>query len=168
MADELTRWTAWLAMAAFGVASALCLRQTPDQPAPGRQARRLWTAACVLLWIHVACAFQFRHHWSHAEAYAYTARQTAEFVGLDWGGGLYFNYLLLVVCAGDSAWWWIGPRSYQARPAIVGRLRGGFVAFMAFNAAVVFGSGVLRWMALAGFVVLGWWAALSRKRGGSS
>jgi hypothetical protein len=127
-------------------------------------ARWLWTGACVMLWIHVACAFQFQHRWSQAAAYAHTARQTAEFFGLNWGGGLYFNYLLMLVLTGDAAWWSIGPHSYGDRPAIVGRLVGGFVAFMAFNATVVFGAGPLRWLALGVILVLGAWA-IRRRRG---
>ncbi len=164
MGEELTRWTAWLAMGVLGASAVAALRAAPDQAATDRWARCLWTAACGLLWIHVACAFQFQHHWSHAAAYAHTARQTAEFIGLEWGGGLYFNYLLLVVWTGDVVWWWIGPQSYQKRPRTVGWLVNGFVVFMAFNAAVVFASGPLRWLALCVTLILGVWSIRRRRR----
>lgn len=155
MPDAVTVSTAWLAMATLGAGAAVALRSGVAAPTTVRASRWLWTAACGMLWIHVACAFQFQHHWSHAEAHAHTAGKTAEYVGLDWGGGLYFNYLLMAVWTGDVAWWWIAPRSYADRPVAIGLFVWGFVVFMAFNATVVFGSGVLRWLALVVFAALG-------------
>src|SRR5262245_41403779 len=103
MADELVRGTAWLAMAVLGASAAAKLARKPGQTGDDSRRRALWTAACVLLWIHVGCAFQFDHQWSHAAAFAHTARQTAQVTGLDWGGGIYFNYLLMFLWAGDVA-----------------------------------------------------------------
>jgi hypothetical protein len=153
-----------MAMGVLAARAGAALRAAPAQATADRLARWLWTAACALLWIHVACAFHFRHHWSHAEAYDHTARQTAEFVGLEWGGGVYLNYLLLLVWTGDVLWWWIEPGGYRRRPAFVGWLVNGFVAFMAFNAAVVFASGPLRWLSLGVMLILGAWA-IRRRRG---
>jgi hypothetical protein len=149
MPDPITRWTAWMSMAALAGAIALRQQGTNDQPARGGRARWLWTLGCVLLWIHVGCAFHFQHHWSHAAAYTHTAEQTAKLTGIHWGGGVYFNYLLMLVWAGDALWWWLALRSYDSRPATVNRLVVGFILFMAFNATVVFGSGAPRWIALA-------------------
>jgi hypothetical protein len=145
-------------MAVLGASAAARLHRTPGGPADGSRRRALWTAACVLLWLHVACAFQFVHHWSHAAAYTHTAQQTTRMAGLDWGGGIYFNYLLMILWAGDVAWWWLGPKSFRARPPVIGTLICCFVAFMAINAAVVFASGALRWLALGVILVLGVWA----------
>jgi hypothetical protein len=167
MPDELTRWTAWLAMAGLAASAAARLCGMPDQSAKDQTARWFWTLGCVILWIHVACAFEFQHHWSHADAYAHTARKTAEFTGLDWGGGLYFNYLLMLVWAADAVWWWIGLPSYQDRPAVVSAVIIGFVGFMAFNATIVFGSGLLRWLAAATALILGL-CAIRRRKGGKS
>jgi hypothetical protein len=164
MDDELVRWTAWLAMAGLGASGAARLNRTPERSEDDSRRRWLWTTACVMLWIHVACAFIFAHHWSHAEAHTHTARQTARVVGLDWGGGIYFNYLLMVLWAGDAAWWWLAPRSFRGRPPIIGGILRGFVAFMAFNAAVVFVSSPLRWVALGVMLILGVWA-IRRRRG---
>src|SRR5207302_6465297 len=75
-------------------------------------ARVLNNLGCAAFVVHVACAFQFYHHWSHAAAYADTARQTKDYFGLDWGGGLYLNYVFLVVWVGQAIRSWIvGPDS---------------------------------------------------------
>src|SRR5258708_35272715 len=92
MPDAIIRWTAWLSMAALAGAIALRLRGTREQTARNGGARWFWTAACALLWAHVASAFQFQHGWSKARAYAHTAAKTARFNGIGWGGGPYFNY----------------------------------------------------------------------------
>jgi hypothetical protein len=152
--DAITRWTAWMSMAALAGALALRQRGTSDHSAKSDGRRWLWTLGCLLLWIHVGCAFQFQHHWSHAAAWTHTAEQTAAKTGIDWGGGLYFNYLLMLVWAGDALWWWLAPRSYESRPAAVKWSVTRFAVFMAFNATVVFGSGVPRWIALAGWAGL--------------
>ncbi len=120
MSDKLTLWTAWLAMAALAASAASRGCGSPDRPGNEQCARWLWTMGCALLWIHVACAFEFQHHWSHAEAYTNTARKTEEVAGFSWGGGLYFNYVLMLAWAGDAGWWWLAPKSYRKRPAVVG------------------------------------------------
>src|SRR5262249_61332389 len=81
-----------------------------------------------------------------------TARRTAEGVGLAWGGGLYLNYLFTAAWAADTAWWWRGLQRYEARPRWVGRVLHSFMAFMVFNGAVVFATGLVRWVGLGGFL----------------
>ena len=147
--EQLTRWTARVALLLY--AATLMLRHT--RPPRANLARQLWTAGCFVFLLHVAAAFQFFHHWSHADAYRETARQTAELVGTPTGWGLYLNYLFTGIWAIDSAAWWTrGTDAYRARPRW---LRVGvdvFMAFMAFNATVVFGHGATRWV--SAFVTL--------------
>ena len=57
----------------------------------------LWTAGWLVYLLHVVAAFQFVHHWSHAEAAAATARRTSEVVGFSTPAGIYFNYLFTLV-----------------------------------------------------------------------
>jgi hypothetical protein len=119
-----------------------------------------WTFGYIIFLIHVALAFHFHHHWSHAEAWESTAKQTEAATGLAWGGGIYANYLFMLVWGVDVAWWWARPDSYRAQSTIVEWLIQGYLAFIVFNATVVFGSGATRWFALAGFLGLGyllWW-----------
>jgi len=138
-----TRWTIWIALALY--VAALGAR-----PAP-RLRQWAWTLGCLFYLAHVAAAFHFYHHWSHAAAYQHTARRTAEVMGLDWGGGLYWNYAFTLVWLGDVIWTWFGLRW----PPWAGAAVPGFLAFMAFNATVVFGTGPIRWLGLAGTVLLG-------------
>jgi len=141
-------------MACLATAIGVRPGSVPAQKGRERAARMMWTLGCVLLWIHVGCAFQFQHHWSHAVAYVHTAEKTAEMTGFNWGGGVYFNYLVMVVWAGDALWWWVAPDSHRKRPAVSDRLIVGFILFIAFNAAVVFASGWPRWIALATCITL--------------
>jgi hypothetical protein len=154
MEEELTRWTIRFALLAYaGRIAAGLLSRTPSASRE-RQARWLWTIGCVLLWIHVGCAFQFYHHWSHAAALAQTARETAETTGIDWGDGIYFNYLLMLLWGADVLWWWTSPASYCSRPRSIAVAFHAFVAFMAFNATIVFEAGAVRYTGIAGVGVL--------------
>src|SRR5882762_2048787 len=111
--DWLTRWTVRGALALYALAITVRLAA----PARRAEARFLWTAGCLLFLAHVAAAFHFFHGWSHAHAYRETARQTRELFGIDWGGGLYLNYLFTLAWAADAAyWWWGGLDGYDRRP----------------------------------------------------
>jgi hypothetical protein len=104
--------------------------------------------------VHVGIAFDLVHHWSHRAAYEETARQTAGVTGLNWGGGIYANDALLLVWVVDVLWWWGNPESYKSRPRSMMWSIHGFLAFMWFNAAVIFAHGWMRWAGLAGFLMV--------------
>jgi hypothetical protein len=79
--DFLTRWTVRLALALYVLDLTLRAR------AEGRRflqsiARLAWTAGCLAFLLHLVCAFQFYHYWSHAAAHEATAQQSAEVVSL--------------------------------------------------------------------------------------
>src|SRR5438876_3113025 len=97
--EWLTRGAVWLALSLYVGGE---VAQTFSR---GQQSRVLsrWLSSvgCAAFGVHVACAFQFYHNWSHAAAYAETARQTAEFTGWKWGGGIYINYLFALVWLGE-------------------------------------------------------------------
>lgn len=142
-AELCTRWTARAAMMLLGLTLALRFGPVPRWRLSGF-CRWLWTAGCGFFLLHTACAFQFYHGWSHQKAYETTAHQTAEVTGWDWGGGLYFNYAFGLLWLVDTAWWWIPARSYHQRPRWIEWPIQGFMAFMAFNATVVFVAGSAR------------------------
>jgi hypothetical protein len=144
-------WTLWTARISFlFYALSLGLRLTGRE----RPARAAWSAGFVVFVAHMFAAFQFVHHWSHADAYAETARKTAALTSLDWGGGLYMNYLLAVVWLADVLWWLWRPANYLHRPSAIEAVVQGYFAFLWFNATVVFGHGPIRPLGAIAFGLL--------------
>jgi hypothetical protein len=116
-----------------------------------------WTLGALASLLHVFAAFTHHHGWSHQAALRDTARQTRELFGLDWGGGLYFNYLFIAVWTADAVWMWTAGspfRYWTARPLWINAAVHGFMAFMFFNATVVFGDGWTRWSGVAATALL--------------
>jgi len=145
--ELLTRITIWLTLTGYAIGASVYLlsrgRRRWDE-----LARMAWTVGCASLLVHVACAFHYYHDWSQAAAYRETARQTAEVTGMDWGGGLFINYALMIGWVVDAAWWWRGLDVYRNRPRWLGAAWQGFLIFIIFNATVVFKTGPLRWIGL--------------------
>ncbi len=156
---RLIIWTARLAMLGYALGLALRIEGA------NRAARWAWTTSLVIFGMHVLAAFQYQHHWSHTEAYASTAAQTLNDVGIDWGGGLYFNYIFTVIWTFDVIWWWIDREGYRGRPTWLAVSIQGFMAFLAFNATVVFASGASRWLGVSACVYFLARAVIWRSRG---
>ncbi len=155
----LTKVTIWLTIAGY-VVGAATFALSRERHKWDSFARWAWTAACLGLIAHVACAFHFYHAWSQRAAYLETARQTNDVVGLNWGGGLYVNYVVLIAWVADVVWWWLaGLDSYRRRPWPLVAAWHGFLIFILFNATVVFKDGFVRWVGLC--LCLGlclvWW-----------
>jgi hypothetical protein len=159
--EILTRVTIWITVVGFA-AGAATFALSRKRRKWDSAARLALTAACIGLLAHVACAFHFHHGWSHVAAYRDTARQTDEVFGLNWGGGLYINYALLIGWVMDTLWWWLrGLNAYRRRPWPLLATWHGFLMFIIFNATVIFKTGFMRWAGLC--VCLGlcivWWVA---------
>jgi hypothetical protein len=147
-----TRTSIWIALLCYFAATLTRLR---NQPVNASIPRWLWTAGCAAYVIHVACAFQFYHHWSHAAALEDTARQTADVTGWKWGGGIWFNYLFTFAWAADVVRLWRNnapPPSGPMRALNEGWQT--FFFFMVFNATVVFESGLVRWLGAIGCLAI--------------
>lgn len=155
--EFLTRGTIWTTIVAYALGSAAfaLAGRSSQWHSAGRsrwyaRARVAWTVAVISLITHFIFAFQFYHDWSHDSAYRDTARQTADVVGLNWGGGLYINYALLAIWMADVACWWLaGLNSYRARPWPLTIIWHGLLIVIIFNATVVFADGIVRWLGLA-------------------
>lgn len=156
MGAELIAWTVRLGMLCFVAVLAGWSYGTRGQPAESRM-RMLWTVGWGLMLSHFLAAFHFQHDWSHAHAVAETVRQTRELFGWEFGGGVYFNYVFLVVWGWDVALWWRGQETASwYRP--LRRVLIGYLIFIAFNGVVVFKEGWLRWAGLAASAaILGGW-----------
>ncbi|MEK6283238.1 MAG: hypothetical protein AABN95_23015 [Acidobacteriota bacterium] len=159
MGEFLTRSTIWVSIVGYAVGSVI-FAFSRRRSRWNSGVRVVWSIACVSLIAHFISAFQFYHGWSHAAAYGDTARQTEELFGLNWGGGLFINYALLIGWIVDILWWWrSGLDSYRNRPwpLVVGWHA--LLVFIIFNATVVFGDGIVRWVGLVIGVLLTltWW-----------
>lgn len=94
--------------------------------------RRTWAIACALLWVHIAIAFHLGHGWSHRAAWDHTRA-----VG-GYGEGVFVNYTFALVWLADAVWALAAPNSYRTRSRWLHGAIHGFLAFVVFNAAVVF------------------------------
>ena len=152
----LTRATIWLALTLYVGSEIVRAGRRGGQDT---LARALNTAGCAAFLAHVACAFQFYHHWSHAAAYADTARQTEAYFGWRWGGGLYFNYAFLLLWLGQVIAAWTRPFRAPPTSAWWVWVTRGFILLMIVNGAVVFARGPIRWFGLLLCLALGvcWW-----------
>ncbi len=152
MGDSLTRNTVRLSLAWYTVALCLMMQLRPeDWPAatlPGRIARWCWTWAVVVFLVHLVMAFQYFHHWSHAEAFA----RTEQISGV--GAGLYVSYLFTLLWTADLAFWWLWPARYAARSRWIDRPLHAFMLFIVFNGMVVYEQGFIRLAGVMMFLVL--------------
>jgi hypothetical protein len=149
----LTHWTIRLALAAYALWLSTWLAGGGKAAAKWQRGSRwLYTAACALFLAHVACAFHFYHGWSHREALDDTAEQTEEMLGFAFGEGIYFSYLFMLLWVVDVAWLWLLP---LRRPGWLTAPIQLYMAFIAFNGAVVFEGGVTRWVGVPVALVLG-------------
>src|SRR5438270_10441787 len=104
----LTKWTVRLALICYVVYLAGGLSHLNCHWP--RAARAVWTLGCFLFTVHVACAFHFYHQWSHAVVWRFTAERTKQLLGFEFGDGIYFSYVFLVLWIVDVLWLWVSPR----------------------------------------------------------
>ena len=115
------------------------------------RSRVLWSVGALLALFHSVAAFVVVYGGSHDTARFETTRQTAALTGVEFSGGIYVNYLFLIVWLGDAAWWWLAPRSYRGRPRVLELAIRGFIFFIIVNGAVIFADG---WARIVGLVAL--------------
>ncbi len=163
--EWLTRGTVWVALSLY--VGGEIVKAGRGGGARRGAARWLNNFGCTAFLAHVTCAFHFYHGWSHSAAYAETARQTAELVGKNWGGGLYLNYLFALVWVAEVIGSWISPKGHIQRPDWLLWTMRAFFFFMIFNGTVLFPSGMVRWFGFVLCLVLAvcWWPHRSRIAG---
>ena len=116
-----------------------------------RSLRIIWTIGFLLFVAHVVAAFHFHHNWSHASTLAETARQTRDLIGLEFGAGVYFNHLFMLVWAIDLIWIWFGNSEFTQRYRGLRLTWVAYLIFIAFNGVAVFKDG---WMRVGGIAAL--------------
>ena len=143
MGSVIIAWTIRISIILFfGTLIAWVLQLKPAHF--DRTLRMLWTMSFVLFVAHVLAAFHFHHDWNHAAAVAETARQTRELIGLEFGAGLYFNYLFLLVWAFDLIWIWFVDSEIAKRYRWLRIAWLAYLIFIAFNGVAIFKSGGMR------------------------
>lgn len=140
--------TIWLALVAFTAAEA-GRRPALSGRAPARWSAPLSFTGLALLIVHIVLAYAVRHGWSHEAAVRATAQQTAAVYGLDWGGGIYVNYLFALVWAIDAGQWSVSPASAAARPPAIHWALRVFYILIIVNGAVIFVPGPRRVLGVA-------------------
>jgi len=164
--ELLTRGTVWISILLYALGTILFAPRSKRRNFD-KLVRSSWTVASLALALHFIAAFHFHHHWSQVSALRETASQTYEVYGLNWGGGLGINYLVLLLWIFDLAWWWLkGLDSYASRPLFWLLSWHGFLIFIIFNATVVFKDGVRRWLGLVICLMLcsAWYLIIRRRR----
>jgi hypothetical protein len=148
--DWLIRLTAFISFTAYIGA----LTKWGGKPRSGFFSfSNMWMLGCIAFVIHFISAFHYKYEWSHAKAIEFTARQTFQITGVKTGIGLYFNYFFTLTWLSDLLWLKLANQSYKNRPRWLCHPIHGFIAFMWFNATVIFGS--LIGQLIGGFAFLG-------------
>ena len=135
---QTASWPVWLWCVGSMLAVSARNRSPGTLPIRTEWIRTLYSAGCLALFLHMAVAFHMGHGWSHARAY----RHVEEVSGL--GSGLYVNYAFAAIWLADVAWAWIDLDHYIHRSRWLAWCLLLFMAFIVFNAAIVFGSGLRR------------------------
>lgn len=129
--------------------------------------KALWTLGCGFFVAHVLFAFNYFHHWSHAHALKVTADRTREQLGVAFGEGIFFSYFFTLLWVAEVVVMWAWPKWYDNRPRWLYWTVSAFMAFIAFNGAVVFEDGITRPLGFAatlGLVSLGYFAQREQER----
>lgn len=104
--------------------------------------RAMYAVLCILFLFHVAIAFHLGHGWSHRDAFERTERISG------FGPGIFVSYAFIAVWVADVIWSWVSFDSYLSRPKWLTGAILGFMGFIWFNAVIVFGSWIFRFIAI--------------------
>ena len=138
MTPQAVLWTARVAVLCWLASRVLRLRGR-DEASTRRWELFVSSTGCVVYLLHVVAAFGLVHHWSHAAAWDQTARDTTAVVRLDWGGGLWFNYLFTLLWPLDEWRRWSVYLQGRRYPHWWGRMVETYLAFIVVNATLLFG-----------------------------
>lgn len=106
----------------------------------------VWGCAAFLL--HLAMAFHLGHEWSHESAFEHVERESG------FGPGIFVSYLFSIVWLADAMWCLLAFEAYRNRGEIWNAVIYGFMAFVIFNATVVYGHGIGRGLSAIAFLSL--------------
>lgn len=137
----------FLGSAARAVASAV---SSAEPLRPERAYRWTWFFSGVFTWIHIVASYGLVHHWSHANVLQHTGEESYAVIGIRAPWGVYANFVFAGVLCGYSSWMILRKERVYWADSIVFL----FLAFIVFNALVIFKTGPIRWIGLTGFLAL--------------
>lgn len=146
--ESAMRWAVRLAVVFCLLRAWLVLRNPDRSRIPTKWECWLWTIGWTSYAAHVILAFQFVHDWSHADAWQHTAIETERMTRIRRGEGLWVNYLFTAMWLADVVRIWTACRRRVATNRTLDVVNYFFFAFIVFNATVVFGPAIYRWLAI--------------------
>jgi hypothetical protein len=167
--EHASLWSIRLSLLSLVIALAMQLRGLRSVD---RRVASIWFLGSLLALGHSIGSLLTFHHGSQADALASTAEQTRELLGFAFGVGLYVNYVFVLVWIIDASFRVIAPGRYGRLPAFYYWCVNCFLIFIAFNGAIVFKAGLVRWIGLGCCMVLGYlwldrkllfWGSVNRK-----
>lgn len=135
--------TSWVAAALFVSGEAAKRGSLTGAPEP-RWAWPLWFAGALLCIVHTVAVLDVRYAWDHDAAVRATGAQTNAVYGLDWGGGIYVNYLFIAAWFGEAVWWRLDRLGYFAQPRAMRMALRSFYLVVLLNATVIFAAPIRR------------------------
>ena len=130
-------------------------------------AKSAWLIGSLLSLLHGLATMAYYHQFQHALAYQDTAQQTEQAIGVAVGIGIWLNYLFIIVWILDALWMNGLAKGYFSRLRAFNWMIYGFLGFIAFNGAIVFESGPVRWVGILAILVLVViWKTRDRSRSG--
>ena len=147
--DALLYLTVWISLSLFALAEVA--RDRTDALWP----RAVSAVGLALMIVHIFIAMDIRHGWQHSSAVTATAQQTHQVYGIAWGGGIYVNYLFILV-------WGLAVPGFRGSGV---RIAPVFFLIVIANAAIVFAVGWRRVLGvLIVFVLLYAWRPSNPRR----
>lgn len=142
-ADFHTRQTARIAVILWFIAVCCSLLQVKGW------ARAIYLCGAGAFLYHVLVAFDQIHHWSHTAAWEHVQEVSG------FGHGIFVSYAFSLFWLVDAIWWQFWPWNYALRNRTMHWCIEIFMVFIIFNGTVVFEAGMIRWISLLGFLILG-------------
>ena len=162
--DAALVWSVRLAVLSYLLGIVTLLRNHASDRVPTRSECLFWTLGCLAYLTHVVLAFEYRHDWSHQSAWQHTATETERMIGIRRGDGIWVNYLFTLIWIVDAARLVTARARGRETNRIVDLTIHTLFAFIIFNATVVFGPALYRWLAAPVAIALTVLAVQRRQR----
>lgn len=149
--DSLIYIPVWIALVGWFVGSFARVR--PRQGSDGRWQTLYmfaWLIGSVMITLHILASYGIAHGWSHAAAIEATADESEQVTGIRAGWGVYVNFAFAAIWMGYSAAMATRGRRWPTLDQVVFW----FTAAIVFSATIVFETGIVRWLSVAGFIGL--------------